>query len=296
MVVGMIDHETGTRDIRALRRLGQGWLPVEAVAVVSAASMAGVPLAFGFVAKEAAYEAFAHEDFLGGTLVLIGIVAGSILTVAYSARFVWGILRPWPPDAVAPPPPPATAAHPPGWGLLAPAAVLAVISVVLEIAPGLASGLVGAAANSLDPAVGEVDLQVWHGFNLALVLSAVTIAAGAVMFSARQAVAGVLAKGYALPGGAAAYLEALRALNVTADRVTGVVQNGSLPVYAGVILLTAAVLPGVALATGAAWPGWPELIDAPAHVPLVAIMLGCAAPPRFAADSPRHCSSAPSDM
>jgi multicomponent Na+:H+ antiporter subunit A len=111
MVVGMIDHETGTRDIRALRRLGPGWGPVELIAVVSAASMAGVPLAFGFVAKEAAYEAFAHRDFAGGWAVLAGIVVGSILTFAYSARFVWGILRPWPPDAVAPPPPPATAAH-----------------------------------------------------------------------------------------------------------------------------------------------------------------------------------------
>jgi multicomponent Na+:H+ antiporter subunit A len=276
MVVGMIDHETGTRDIRALRRLGPGWRPVELIAVVSAASMAGVPLAFGFVAKEAAYEAFAQRDFAGGWAVLAGIVIGSILTFAYSARFVWGILRPWPPDAVAPPPPPATAAHPPAWGLVAPAALLAAVSVVLEIAPGLVDGLIGAAANSLDPSVGDVHLQVWHGVNLALALSVLTIAAGTILFLGRQTVAGILAKGHALPGGATAYLLALRALNAAADRVTGVVQNGSLPVYAGVILVTAATLPGVVLLTDTEWPGWPDLVDSPAHVPLVAIMLGCA--------------------
>jgi multicomponent Na+:H+ antiporter subunit A len=276
MVVGMIDHETGTRDIRALHRLGRGWRAAEAIAVVSAASMAGVPLAFGFVAKEAAFEAFSHGDFAGGTLVLAGIVAGAILTFAYSARLVWGLLRPWPADAVAPPPPPASAERPPSLGLVLPAAFLAVVSVMLEIAPGLANDLIGGAARSLDPAVGDVELKVWHGVNLALVLTGVTIAAGTLVFVVRQQVANVLALGYNLPSAATAYLRSLRGLNVAADRVTGVVQNGSLPFYAGVIILTAAVVPGIALLTGAEWPGWPDLVDAPEQVPIVAVMLGCA--------------------
>ncbi len=52
MVVGMVDHQTGTRDLRLLPPLGRGWRPAGAVAVVAAASMAGVPLLAGFVAKE----------------------------------------------------------------------------------------------------------------------------------------------------------------------------------------------------------------------------------------------------
>jgi multicomponent Na+:H+ antiporter subunit A len=151
-----------------------------------------------------------------------------------------------------------------------------VVSVVLEIAPGLVDGLISAAANSLDPSVGDVHLQVWHGVNLALALSVLTIAAGTMLFLGRQTVAGILAKGHALPGGATAYLLALRGLNAVADRVTGAVQNGSLPIYAGVILMTAATLPSVVLLTDTEWPGWPALVDSPAHVPLVAIILGCA--------------------
>jgi multicomponent Na+:H+ antiporter subunit A len=157
-----------------------------------------------------------------------------------------------------------------------PAAVLAAVSLVLELAPWLADDLIGAAAQSLDPAVGEVHLQVWHGANLPLVLSAVTVAAGTLLFVARQSVATVLATGHRIPSGAAVYLRLLRALNLVADRVTGALQNGSLPFYAGVILTTTALLPGVVLLTEASWPGWPDLVDAPAHVPLVAIMLGSA--------------------
>ena len=80
--------------------------------------------------------------------------------------------------------------------------------------------------------------------------------------------------GERIPSSADAYLATLRGLNVAADRVTGVVQSGSLPVYAGVILLTAAALPGITLLRGASWPGWPEFASTPALVPVLAVVLG----------------------
>ena len=89
MVVGIVDHQAGTRDIRALPPLLAGWPPTKIVAAVSAASMAGVPLLLGFVAKESAYAAFIDGPFSASALVLAGIVAGSTLTVAYSLRFLW---------------------------------------------------------------------------------------------------------------------------------------------------------------------------------------------------------------
>ena len=61
-----------------------------------------------------------------------------------------------------------------------------------------------------------------------------------------------------------------------ADRVTGVVQNGSLPFYSGVILLTATLAPGIALLTSAAWGGWPVMVDAPAHLPIAGLIVGAA--------------------
>jgi multicomponent Na+:H+ antiporter subunit A len=103
-----------------------------------------------------------------------------------------------------------------------------------------------------------------------------TFALGTALFAARRHLARVLAHGARLPSGTEAYLGVLRALNTTATRITAIVQNGSLPSYAGVILATAAVLPGVALIRAGVWNGWPQLAGSPAHWPIVAIMLGAA--------------------
>ena len=66
-------------------------------------------------------------------------------------------------------------------------------------------------------------------------------------------------------------------MNRIADRVTGVVQNGSLPLYLGVILLTASVVPGIALLTADAWPSSLDLVPDAAQLPVVAIVIGSAA-------------------
>jgi multicomponent Na+:H+ antiporter subunit A len=65
-------------------------------------------------------------------------------------------------------------------------------------------------------------------------------------------------------------------VNETADRVTGVSQPGSLPIYAGVILVTAAALPIWGLVARGSWPGWPAFVDTPAQIPVVAALLGAA--------------------
>jgi NADH:ubiquinone oxidoreductase subunit 5 (subunit L)/multisubunit Na+/H+ antiporter MnhA subunit len=92
LCVGIIDHRAGTRD---LTKLSGGWkaFPVVAVcATIAAASMAGLPPMFGFVAKEAVYSTLLTSPDKATVIAFIGIMIGSILTVAYSARFVWGRL------------------------------------------------------------------------------------------------------------------------------------------------------------------------------------------------------------
>ena len=70
MVVGIIDHATGTRDIRRLAWLGQRSRPLLVIAIGATASMAALPPFLGFVAKEADFETLAHSDVAGrrGTL------------------------------------------------------------------------------------------------------------------------------------------------------------------------------------------------------------------------------------
>jgi multicomponent Na+:H+ antiporter subunit A len=234
MVTGVIDAQTGTRDLRLLSGVGRRMPLLFAVAAVAAASMAGLPPLLGFIAKEAAFEAFLHGG-LGptGPAALVGVALGSVLTVAYSVRFVTGAFATKAgagPDA-------------PGAAFVAPAALLAVFTAVAGLAPVLVSPLVLAAAAALDPAVEAKPLALWHGINTALGLSVLAVVAGWLLGRAGTSTDALAARYGGWPGGDAAYAGSVRGLNVTADRVTGVVQNGSLPVYLGVILLTVVALP-----------------------------------------------------
>ncbi|CAN5801328.1 Na+/H+ antiporter subunit A [soil metagenome] len=274
MVVGIVDHQARTRDLRRLDRLGlaRRWRPTLAVAAVAAASMAGLPLLFGFVAKETAYEAFVHGGVAGSPLVLAGIVAGSVLTFAYSARFVWGAFGPAA-ASIGPDTDLVQDAPRPAVPFLGSAALLAAATVLLGVAPALASTPVDAAARALDPAVEPTTLALWHGLNLPLLLSGLTVATGVALFGRRVAVERFqLRWPNRLPTADGGYRGAVRGLNQVADRVTGVVQNGSLPIYAGVILLTFVALPGVALVSGTSLPDLLRAADSPVQVVVAGVV------------------------
>ncbi len=164
--------------------------------------MAGIPLFFGFVAKEADFTVFVDQGG-GAALALAGIVAGSALTVAYSTRFVAGVGgRLAPPGTSAPP----ESHGPPRLAFVLPAALLAAVSILYGVVPMLLDQLVSAAASALDRATTEAHLELWHGFEVELLLSAVAITAGIVLFAARSRVDRTLASGGALlPTASAGY-------------------------------------------------------------------------------------------
>lgn len=164
MVVGIVDHQTGSRDIRqlsGLRRL----LPFTAVLAVPAAlSMAGLPLLGGFISKELFYEALIP---LGSAPIIIA-VAGSVLTFAYCLRFLKVFFGPL---AL----PNADDFKPAGWGIVAPAVPLVLLVIAFGVIPWndtLASWFTRLA----QPALGYTlhPLTQWHGFNTALQLSILT--------------------------------------------------------------------------------------------------------------------------
>jgi multicomponent Na+:H+ antiporter subunit A len=269
MVVGIVDHEAHTRDIRELPLLLDGWTLTRAVALISAASMAAIPPLAGFIAKEQAYAAFV-DGSTGDRVVLAGIVAGSVLTVAYSLRFATALVRP---DMIAVSAGERTVLnHGPRFGFVAPAAVLAVASVVLGIAPAVWSGLVDSAAHALDPA-SSAHLELWHGFTAPLVLSALTLGFGSVLFLARRRVADVQALLAPRVTGVAVYDGIVRGVLRFAARTTSIVQSGSLPIYAAIIFATAALAPMAAMLTGDWWPGWPDLVGRAGQVPIAALLI-----------------------
>lgn len=269
MVVGVVDHEAHTRDLRDLPVLAAGWTPTRVVALLSAASMAAIPPLAGFIAKEAAYAALV-DGTAGDRAVLAGIVTGSVLTVAYSLRFVAALTRP---DLVADAAGKrAVLRHGPRFGFVLPGALLAGGSVVLGIAPALWSGLIDHAAQALDPAAGA-HLELWHGVTTALVLSLLTTGAGLLVFRARHEVAVVQGRLAPRVTGDEVHDGIVRGVLRFAAWLTSIVQSGSLPIYAAVILATAAIAPATALLSGAWWSGWPALVGRPGHVPIAALLI-----------------------
>ncbi len=138
LVVGAVDHATGTRDVRRLSGVGRSVPVLAGIGAVAAASMAGVPPLLGFVAKESALDALLHADGGWASVALAGVVLGSVLTVAYTLRWWMGVFT----DAGTDPAEAATVHHAPAPGLVLPAAVLAVgLGGPAACCPGVAGGL-----------------------------------------------------------------------------------------------------------------------------------------------------------
>ena len=271
MSVGVVDHATHTRDLRRLDRLHRA-IPVAAwVAIVAAASMAGLPPLLGFVAKEAALDALLEPSSPARLAVLIVVVVGSAFTFAYSARFVWGLVGSAHPahDEAA-----ATVDHAPSIAFVLPAAVLAAISVVAGLVPQLLDPLVRAADTWLDEPSGE-HLALWHGFTGALGLSVLIIAGGTALFLLRGRVERLQARLPRIGGAQRAYDDAVTGLLRGADRVTGVTQSGSLPVYLGVISLVAAAS-ALPLIAGGSLPARIDVLDNPLQLVPCLVMVGAA--------------------
>lgn len=280
LIVGVIDHQAHTRDIRALGSYAPGWIGPKAVAVIAGASMAGIPLMFGFIAKEAAYEAWVHSHQAYGPFVLAGLVTGSVLTFAYTARLLLGSFRPGflfeglgateprvPGDVPTVEQAPAPKLRFWGWSI-----PLALLTVLFGVLPDLASRLVYGAAGSLDERIEPYSLKLWHGFNTALALSALTITVGVLFVVFGRVVGKVQARLQSPFDGNELYRICLEGLPRTAKALTAVVQNGSLPVYIGVILLTVVLLPVSSLLT-VPWPDGLTLATGPGDWVVAALII-----------------------
>jgi multicomponent Na+:H+ antiporter subunit A len=267
MVVGIVDHQAHTRDLRVLSGLGRRLKPTFVVGALAAASMAGLPPLMGFISKEAAFESLLEADLGAARLVVLGaIVVGSVITFAYTARFLWGTFADKA-DHELTGEPIGAAVPPPSRAFLGPAAVVGVLGLAMGLFPSPLSPYVGEAGRVLDPLLEPHKLYLWHGFNTALALSLGTFLVGSLLFLGRRRIEALQARVPALPSADDGYRASVSGTVRTAERVTAVVQNGSLPVYLGVIMLTVLAVPGTLLLTGASLPS--EVVVADTWIQLV---------------------------
>ncbi|TFV60804.1 Na+/H+ antiporter subunit A [Geodermatophilus sp. DF01-2] len=276
--VGVIDHATGTRDLRELSGLGRRLPALAGAAGLAAASMAGLPPLLGFVGKEAAFTALwdgGLPDRTAAVVVLAGLVLGSVLTVAYTLRFVWGAFARKP---ASPPTAPAELAHPPTALFLAAPVVLTLTGLVLGPASPLLEPLVAGYADTLPLLAPEVvPLALWHGWQPALALSLLTLLGGAAIFAARRPVHRLQRRWAVGASADEGYWNTLQAVDRLAVLVTGTTQRGSLPAYLGTILVVVLALPGSVLVFRAPWPGEWRAWDTPVQALVGAVVLIAAA-------------------
>jgi multicomponent Na+:H+ antiporter subunit A len=278
LTVGVVDHATGTRDLRRLSGLGRRLPALAAIGALAALSMAGVPPLLGFVGKEAAFAALLEgglTDRTAAVVLLAVLVVGSALTTAYTLRFWWGAFawKPGLPEAA-----PAELVHRPGALFLAAPAVLALAGLVAGPASPWLEPLVAGYADTL-PRVAEesAKLSLWHGWQPALVLSAISLLGGAVLFAARGQVTRLqrrFAVGASVDEG---YWNVVQGLDRLSVLVTGTTQRGSLPAYLGTILVVVLALPGTLLITRAPWPGQWRAWDTPVQALVGVVVLVAAA-------------------
>ena len=282
LVVGIVDHTTGTRDLRRLSGVGRR-LPVLAVtAALAAASMAALPPLIGFTAKEAAFESLTYllpsgdgtgVPPLAALAVACVLVAGSALTVAYTLRFYWGAFATKRSDVSDEP---ETDVIRVPAGFMAAPVLLAALSLVGGfVGPGLTAALTPYA--DLAP-VGEEShgIALWHGFSVPLAMSLVATAAGLLMFWQRRIVARIQATFPKTMEAEEIYQAAMRGVDRAAVELTSRTQRGSLPIYLGAVLLVVVCLPGGVLLLTTQWPSTYLAFDTAAQL-LVGVIIVAAA-------------------
>ncbi|WP_372824599.1 monovalent cation/H+ antiporter subunit A [Polaromonas sp.] len=181
MAAGIIDHETGTRDIGKLSGLMRLMPITSTLAVIASASMAGVPLLNGFLSKEMFFAETVYIKsipLIDWGLPIIATLAG-IFSVAYSARLVFDVFF-GPPcgDQV-----PRTPHEPPHW-MRVPVELLVLLCLVVGVAPHWSVGpfLAEAARPVVGGTLPAYSLAVWHGLNLPLLMSVIALLGGMALY------------------------------------------------------------------------------------------------------------------
>lgn len=240
LVVGIIDHQTGTRIISRLGGLLKS-MPITAIAATTAAlSMAGFPLFFGFIGKEIMYKGALTEEAFPVFATAAAVLANSLMTAVAGILIVKPFLgRP----AATPLEPreasPAMFLGPVFMGLL---------GLIFGVVPDwVGHWLIEPAVRAFHPSMEDIQLKLFYGFNEPLLLSILTLSLGGIFYLSqrplKQAITSMLGQ---IPlRFEHIYTVALDSIAAAARTQTALIQNGSLHRYLSIVI--GAVIIGVGL-------------------------------------------------
>jgi len=251
MAAGIIDHECHSRDLRHLGGLRK-LMPITSILALTATlAMAGLPPLNGFLSKEMLFEQTLALSGNTRTLFSILALAGALLGIMYSLRFVHDAFFGEKPRALT------TTPHDPPYGMLLPVGLLVFICLAIGFVPVLTASpiLTISAGSILGESLPDYHLALWHGVNGPLLMSIIGAIAGVALYF-------VLRKLYALNTvanfamGKYLFRRSTEILFHLAHRFTHAVANGSLQRMLLALVLVAVI---VAAAPYLAQPAWPVL-------------------------------------
>jgi multicomponent K+:H+ antiporter subunit A len=245
MAAGIIDHETGSRDMRQLNGLWQ-FMPITAtLAMVASAAMAGVPLLNGFLSKEMFFAETIDLDSSHLIEMIVPIVAtiAAALAVTYSMRFIHDVFFNGQPVGLT-----KTPHEPPRW-LRVPVEILVVLCLAVGIAPNWTVGPV--LSVMVQGTLGmrpEYSLALWHGFNFPLLMSTVAMVVGVFVYFGLQRYINLHSVTRLPVSGKHAFDAIVGGFETLARRVVAALPATSLPRHLAWLVVTAFV--------AMAWPLW----------------------------------------
>ncbi|WP_297616295.1 monovalent cation/H+ antiporter subunit A [uncultured Roseicyclus sp.] len=257
MTAGIIDHETGTRDIKRLGGLAR-LMPITAViGTVAALSMAGFPLFNGFLSKEAMLHEAAHTTWYQNSWI-VGTLAtlGALFSVAYSLRFIFHVFAGPPRDDYPAKP------HDPGFGMWAAPAFLCIFVIAIGVAPFLATPVVKMAAEAVTGQDLTFYLKIWHGVNTAFLMSVAAILGGAILLVMHRHLDRIWVA--APRPEAKAIFDRLIAASVGSMRgLTATLHHGAISRYLAIVVAVTVALGAIAFTGGTMGPVTRDLTPVP---------------------------------
>ena len=270
MAAGIIDHETGSRDMRRINGLWNYMPHTALLAMVAAASMAGVPLLNGFLSKEMFFAETVHLEQLGVAgwiLPALATLAG-VFAVAYSVRFIHDVFFNGEPVDLPKMPP----HEPPRW-MRIPIEVLVTLCIVVGLFPGFTvKPLLDAAAVGVVGTLPDYDLVLWHGLSPPLVMSASALAGGILVYAVRRYVFAVHGR-FPLQEGSDVFERTVSRATAGAEILQKLFDDGRLRRYITLVFVSAVVLGTAPFFSNGGGLGPLPLADADPLVLIATLML-----------------------
>jgi multicomponent Na+:H+ antiporter subunit A len=270
LITGIIDHETGSRDVTLISGLRHKMMPVAIAGYIAALSSAGVPFFIGFLSKEVMYEAVLHLPTGAIILTMLAVLTKVCLLVAG----FWAGIKPFTGGVSEI----SEKAKLPSARLWAPTLILGAMSMAFGISPALIEkSLILPVLSSMTGGPTASYLALWHGFNVVLLLSGVTLAVGTGMYFYWKPSPGKLDKTFKFEFLSPEELIKSfgRGFQFFAQKWTGFFQNGYLRNYVITILIFLSILIAYRLFSGVyIYLDWDQISEiTPSEIIVVFLMV-----------------------